>query len=165
MSEWRDDYRKHAAPAIKDGTWTVRKLLFAFIPLIVLIGAFSYGCSWFGEAASVAREEFGPRAALKKYEWFVDQAKAIDAKVQDLANYKRITDGIRADHDKEREAGRSIPRDERQALRLREETQFGLIAVYNEMVAEYNAASRKFNWKPFEQRADRPSLEYGRLTD
>lgn len=43
---------------------------------------------WFGEAAKVAQEQFGPEALLSKYEWFKDASAGLDKKQADLGVYQ-----------------------------------------------------------------------------
>ena len=55
----------------------------------VALGVFGTTAGVVKEAATVAREEFGPRALLTKYEWFKDASAALDKKRADVGVYDR----------------------------------------------------------------------------
>lgn len=130
----------------------MKYVIFGILGLMALF-LITATCSWIGETTSVVREEFGPRAALAKYEWFIDASNAIDAKKRDVSNYRLALEITKADMSPRE-------RDEREALRLRESELLGMITTLNALIAEYNAASAKFNWRPFESRSDRPATTY-----
>ena len=66
--------------------------IFSAIAIITILSIGGFVCGWFGEAAQVAQEEFGPRELLKKYEWFKDVAASLDAKKANIEVYAgRIT--------------------------------------------------------------------------
>lgn len=122
--------------------WFLGKFLLWFIVLSILFGAIGYGCSWINEAQQVGQEQFGPRSALKKYEWFKDAFAQLEKKRADIKVYenrlnsalKRVEKGDRTD---------------RERLSIIETELAGVIASYNSLAAEYNAASEKFNWSLF----------------
>lgn len=105
-------------------------------------------CSWINEGATVAREEVGPRAALKKYEWFKDASATIEEKGHTIRVYEmNRTDMF--------ESYGSIPRKDWDTLDKRQYNQWsmeitGIKASYNKVVKEYNSASSKFNWNLFD---------------
>src|SRR5690349_10283846 len=85
---WQETYRREVGEVADEVPWTLKAFFWkVFVPIMIIsvgIGMFGYAFGWFGEAAAVAQEEFGPRAALAKYEWFVSQANAIDKMDQDI---------------------------------------------------------------------------------
>ena len=96
---------------------------------------------WFSEAAQVAKEEFGPKAALKKYEWFKDASEQIRKLDSDIRIYE------------EKQALICIPgmdRISREQCMLWSQEVAGIKSAYNDTVAEYNAQSQKFNWEMFD---------------
>lgn len=120
-----------------------------FIKFILLLSIMMtvVSCSWFGEAAAVAKEEVGPRAALKKYEWFKDASATIDEKFHTINIYEQNKKDMFVDYE-------SIPRKDWDRLDKRQYNQWameitGIKASYNKVVKEYNAASSKFNWDLF----------------
>ena len=90
-------------------------------------------CQWAGEAEQVAYEQVRPRELLRKYEWFKDQAAALDAKVAQIA-------ALRA------RLARAEGRGNEVALTQAETELVGVVAKYNSMAGEYNAAMAKANW-------------------
>jgi hypothetical protein len=120
-----------------------RFILWIFI-LSAVFGALSYAFGWFSEAADVAQEEFGPEASIEKYEWFEDCAATLEEKGHTIHVYEQNI----ADMDS-MYAG--TPRKDWDRLDKQQYNQWameitGLKASYNKVVAEYNAASAKFNW-------------------
>lgn len=120
--------------------WAV--LSFIAIGVFALIG---HACSWFGEGATVAREEFGPRRAIQKYEWFRDKNEAIrgvKVKVRTAQAEQSAFIASAGPRDK------WTFEDKQEAARL----SAVLSATRNilaEMVAEYNANAKKFNHATF----------------
>jgi hypothetical protein len=106
---------------------------------LVVLGTVAYFCGWIGETAKVAQDEFGPKAALKKYETLKDMAAALTAKKKDLEVLDAQLESIRtANGNKPRS---EWPRDERQNYQQREAELVGLKMSYNNLAAEYNATS------------------------
>lgn len=96
---------------------------------------------WFTEAAQVAKEEFGPRNALKKYEWFKDASEQI----------RKLDSDIRVYEDKQVLLCVSgMDRIAREQCMLWSQEVAGVKSAYNGVVAEYNAQSQKFNWEMFD---------------
>jgi hypothetical protein len=124
-----------------------------FAVLLILAVVF-YVLGWFGEAGTVAREQFGPKAAIRKYEWFKDAAAQLDKKRADIAVYAAQVEAA--------EKGDTSHRDVRQDISLRRAELAGMIASYNALAADYNAASSKFNWSKFEGDLPREVKEYRR---
>lgn len=118
-----------------------RSALFA---AIFAVGALAIGTIACDEAADVAHDEFGPRAALKKYEWFKDAAAALDAKVADIRVYeakqKDLTDMYAGKPRSE------WPRDDREAYSINASELAGMKTSFNKLAADYNAQMAKFNW-------------------
>jgi len=141
--------------------FTFAKLLkygFAFIIVIALLGLLGRALGWLDEAASVAQEEFGPRAMLKKYEWFKDAAATLDARKQSIAVLEQKANALIASYN-------GVPRKDwdridKQNLNIWQQEIAGLILSYNSLAAEWNAQISKFNWKPFVDRLpdDAPDL-------
>jgi hypothetical protein len=99
---------------------------------------------WLGEAAQVAREEMGPRALLKKYEWFKDTVAGLDKLKADIGVYQGRLDGLAEDY-------REVPiikwpRDVREQRSLWRTEVAGVKSRFNDLAAEYNAAHAKINW-------------------
>jgi hypothetical protein len=109
------------------------------------ISAIGYGFGWFGEAAQVTQEQFGPRALLEKYEWFKNAAAELDAKSANIdAMQARVTS---MDKTYEGVARKDWPRSDREQYNQWENEVAGLKANYNDLAAKYNAAMSKFNYR------------------
>lgn len=130
-------------------------LVFGWIMLSSVLG-------WGVEAADVAKKEFGPKAALEKYEWFKDASAQLDKKAQDI-----IIQDLKL---KELEASYvGVSRKDWDRIDKQTYSQFsqelaGVKASYNLLAAEYNAAASKFNWKPFMGNSDMPPTQFRVLT-
>ncbi len=140
------------------------KLLLAACLLGTLLGGLGYVAGWFSETAQVAQEQFGPRAVLKKYEHFKDQAAALDAKVATIESYDRSLKQMKTDMVDAN--GKTIPMaqwplDQRESYNQRATEIRGLKASYNTLAAEYNADMSKVNYRfanqgELPQGADKP---------
>lgn len=149
MKNW-NDYEKAAE---KGPLQIVFKVFGAILIFSVAISVVGYGLGWFSEAAQVAQEEFGPRAALQKYEWFKDAASQLDKKRADIKVYQSRIKGIKEDYaDITR---RDWPRSDREQFNLWRTEVTGVIASYNGLAAEYNSQMVKFNWR-FANRGELP---------
>jgi len=123
----------------------VWKVVFFVLAVFVVIGIFGYALGWFGEAAKVAQDEFGPRAILDKYMWFKDAAAQLEKKQADITVY----DGrIKAMSESYKDLARQKwPREDREQYNVWSSEVAGVKASYNTLAAEYNAQMAKFNWR------------------
>ena len=144
MGQRWDDYEKSA----EKGPLSLGfKVIIGLVALLLAGGAAFYALSWFSEAGGVAREEGGPRAAVKKYSWFKDAAQALQAK---KANIEASEAGLAAAKEEWRDVPPTeVPRDAREAIELRRKELLGLKANFNQLAAEYNANVRKVHWEVF----------------
>jgi hypothetical protein len=121
------------------------KWIFIVFALACFGGVLSYSVGWFGEAGQVVREEFGPRALLKKYEWFKDASAQLDAKVANIdaaqARIKSLDDTYAGT------ARNQWARADLEQYNLWQNEVSGLKANFNNLAAEYNAAMAKFNYR------------------
>lgn len=118
-----------------------------FILVIAVLGVsfLAHLLGWFGEAADVAHEQLGPRALLKKYEWFKDASAALDSKVANIAAAHRRQRSLVDSYE-----GKSRPkwsREDREQFNLWESEEAGMVASYNNLASEYNAEMVKANWR------------------
>ena len=121
------------------------KTIFFIFGLAVVIGCIGYPLGWFSETAQVAQEQFGPRAALEKYEWFKDAAAQLDKKRADISVYEgRVKEMEKTYANLERQ---KWPRDDREQMSLWSSEVAGVKASYNSLAADYNAQMAKFNWR------------------
>lgn len=140
-------------------------LTFAFkcvIGLAVIVAAI-WGIGtvfgWFNEAATVAQEEFGARALLKKYEWFKDASAGLDKKQADVQVYDSRLKILTLAYSGKTRA--EWARDDREQSSVWSSELAGIKASYNQLAAEYNSEMAKFNWRfanagSLPQGADRP---------
>lgn len=145
MSEYRNEFLSVA----NETGWTLRKSFFKIIlPLILFscsVSVVGYGLGWFSEAATVAKEEFGPRAMLEKYEWFKDASAQLDKKVADIKIFDGRLTSMKNDY-----AGiarTKWDRTDKEQFNLWTQELAGIKASYNSLSAEYNAQMAKFNWR------------------
>ena len=131
----------------------VRTLLVWVLVGVLVVGVGSIaatGMGFFTEAATVAKQEFGPQAMLKKYEWFKNAASEIRKKQADVSMYQAKIDRM-ASVD-------GLDRTEREKLMIWEQELLGVRASLNGLVAEYNAQSSKFNWSAFDTNDQVPTF-------
>jgi hypothetical protein len=93
---------------------------------------------WFGEAATVAQQQFGPAAAVQKYEWFKDAASQLDRKKADLTMFDARVDSLKKLSDSDRHAD---------ALNQAVSERIGVASSYNDLAARYNSSMAKANWR------------------
>jgi hypothetical protein len=158
---WENKYER----AAKRGPVPLFLLIFfVFVGVSVVIGATGYFLGWFGEAAQVAQKEFGPQAALEKYMWFINQANAIEKMDKDVAMYEDRVTNVDKQYAAYGEDKTKWALDIRvQYNHERQQAREDLLAVAsqrNSLVQEYNAASDKFNWAPFQTRPDKPKVRF-----
>jgi len=140
-----------------------RIFLFGLL-IVAVLGVVGYVLGWFGEAAQVAQKEFGPKAALAKYEWFKEQSAAIKKMDQDVAMFEQRGKDIDAQYASYGADHAKWPLDVRvEYNRAKGQSRDDLVAVAsqrNNLVKEYNAASSKFNWTAFQTNPDKPNLNF-----
>lgn len=145
------------------------KSLLAIILVAVLMVAIPVSCSaagligtFFGEGRQVIKEELGPRAMLKKYEWFKDAAAQLDKYKADIVNFQEQIDDLRADYE-------GVPRKDwdrvdKQTMSQYKQQRTGVLAMYNRLAAQYNAQSNKVNWQYFDTTdGDVPPKNYAEM--
>src|SRR3990167_7025376 len=142
MKQTWEDYEK----AVDRGPMAISvNAIVGIFALVILISVIGYGLGWFGEAAKVAQEEFGPRTMLEKYEWFKDAAAQLEKKQADITVYDgrmKAMNEIYADL-----ARQKWPREDREQHNVWSSEVAGVKASYNSLAAEYNAQMAKFNWR------------------
>ncbi len=126
-----------------------RGMLLVAVIAIASIGAISFVLGLFSETATVAKEEFGARASLKKYEWFKDAAASIQKQKVNVIEYKQRIASFESDYEGVKKA--EWPKDERAEYNQLKSELMGIKQIYNDTVAEYNAQSTKFNWSLYDQ--------------
>lgn len=141
MSKPWKDYEN----AADKGPMPISLMVIGFvIVLSAVLGVVGYTFSWFGEAAQVAKQEFGPSAMLQKYSWFKTAAAELEKKQADIGVYGsriKAMDGTYKDL-----ARQKWPRDDREQYNVWVSEVAGVKASYNSLAAEYNAQMAKFNW-------------------
>jgi len=132
-----------------------------FLLIAVIVGGVGYVFGWFGEAASVVKEEFGPRAALEKYEWFVDTAADIRKMDRDVELFKkRLSTAEKECGGKEVEVPMPVVVMCTDRVAQARDDLLAVTSQRNGIVREYNAASAKFNWALFQTRPDKPQAQF-----
>lgn len=116
---------------------------------IASISAVGFVFGIFGETAQVAKEEFGAKASLKKYEWFKDASASISKQKTNVMEYQQRIKSFESDYEGVKKS--EWPRDERQEYNQLKSELVGIKQIYNDTVAEYNAQSSKFNWSMYDQ--------------
>lgn len=141
------------------------KLGVGVILLVFALGVVAYALGWIGSAGDVIKEEFGPEAALEKYEWFIDQANHIEKADKDIKLYEGRQTSVEEHYTDTygSEKSKWLPSVQVQYNQESQTARDDLLAIAsnrNGLVREYNAQSEKFNWAPFESRSDMPPHSY-----
>lgn len=121
------------------------KISMGLFAVFVVMGVLVYGLSWVDEAEQVAKQEFGPRAMLEKYEWFKDASAQLDKKRADWIVYEKRRRGLRDSYG-------AVPRSGWSRVDVQQDNQWsaeiaGVLASYNDLAAQYNAEMAKVNWR------------------
>ena len=141
----RKDGWEKVGDAVEKGPFRGGVKIIVIVTALMFVGGIaSYTLGWFGEASQVVREELGPRALLKKYEWFKDAAAQLDKKKADIGVYETRLTSLKADYE-------GTPRKDWDRTDKQSYTQWagevaGVTASYNGLAAEYNAQMAKINW-------------------
>lgn len=145
-----DDYGKEAEDNPKGFIFKLTLFIFTIVVFISILG---YAGSWFFEAGEVAREQFGPRAMMKKYEWFKDSSAQLDSKLATIEAYKVRTQSM--DETYEGTPRVKWPRSDREQYNQWRSEVAGVITSFNNLAAEYNSQMSKFNYR-FTEAGDVP---------
>lgn len=86
------------------------------------------------DAKETAYNEFKVSTLLKKYEYFKDLSAAIDKKRADIEVYQAEIQSF-------------TDKDDRFYVEQRKSELLGIIAMHNQLCAEYNSAMSKFNYR------------------
>lgn len=132
-------------------------IMFAFF----ILGMIGYALGWFAETGQVAKEEFGPRSSLEKYEWFKDASSQLEKKKEDINIYKQRITSFEADYEGVKR--KDWDRIDKQTYSQYQQELAGVRSSYNKLAAEYNANSQKFNWNIYKGNSDIPPYEYKEL--
>jgi hypothetical protein len=131
---------------------------------LIVMGVTFFFLGLFGEAVRVAQDEFGPKAGLQKYSWFIDQANAIEKMDRDLAIFegrtKAVSEQYKGYGSDMAKWPPHIQMQYNKDVGAARDDLAALASLRNNLVREYNAASQKFNWSPFLTRPDKPREEF-----
>lgn len=111
------------------------KIVFATAALVAAVWGIGTVFGVFGEAATVAQQQFGPAAAVQKYEWFKDAASQLDRKKADIKMFDARVGSVRKN-------GGSPD-----AIAQAETERLGVASSYNDLAARYNSSMVKANWR------------------
>lgn len=143
------------------------KKLLLIIAGFILMGLYitTTSCQFVDDGVRTAHQEYDPSAMLKKYEWFKNQSARIQKMDQDIANSKKLRDGIKgqfeADNGKDHKSWDPVTRKQYQdKVDLQDQMVMATVSQRNSIVADYNAQSAKFNWSSFKTNDDLPPTTF-----
>ena len=119
-------------------------LSLAACTLLIGCSILSKGCSYIGKATAVAEQQLDPALLLKKYEWFKNVAAECDKKLADVQVYKSRLTSMEKSY--EGTSRKDWDRTDKEQFNLWEQEVAGVVASYNSLAAEYNAAMSKINY-------------------
>ena len=99
--------------------------------LLLSLSLFTIQCN---DAKDTVYNEFKVSTLLKKYEYFKDLSASIDKKRADIEVYQTEISSYNKDDDKF-------------YIEQRKSELLGIIAMHNQLCAEYNSAMSKFNYR------------------
>lgn len=144
------------------------KSLITVAVIAILVVAVPVSCSagmlgnFFGEGKQVLQEELGPRAILKKYEWFKDMSAQLDKYKADITAFQAQIDDLNADYEGVKR--KDWDRVDKQTMSQYRQQLTGILSMYNRLAAEYNAQSNKVNWQYFDTTdGDVPPKSYAEI--
>jgi len=146
----RQDWKSYEDAAERGPGALVWRVTIGIALLCAVLSGIGVVFGWFGEAATVAREQVGPRALLEKYEWFKDTSATLDKKRADIDVFTHRVEKL------EKRYAESKSRTDDEALNQAETELAGVISSYNDLSARYNAQMAKVNWR-FANRGDLPA--------
>lgn len=115
------------------------------LSLFVVVPVVGFGLNWFGKAMSVASEQLDPRRLLREYETFKEIHASLASKKQGIDVLQARVDTFMADY--EGVARKDIPRDDRNALTQMRSERSGMVLIFNDLAANYNARMSKINFR------------------
>ena len=123
--------------------------------MVLTISLMSFeSCSYINNAKKTAFKEFSPEAILRKYEWFKDASAMLNKKKQDIQVYEANIQSMVDEY--EGVARKDWDRIDKEQFNQWRIELVGIKASYNQLAAEYNSQSSKWNWQYFE---GQPPLE------
>lgn len=121
------------------------KYFVGFLGILLFLSVLSVMFGWCNQAVDVAKQEFGPKELLRKYEWFKDASAAIDEKAATIEMYKSRQKSMEVTYsDTPR---KNWDRTDKEQYNQWVQEVAGMIASYNSTCAEYNSQMSKFNWR------------------
>ena len=124
--------------------------------VLIIMGLFLFGiifntCNtaskFVNNGLKTAYEEFKPEELLRKYEWLKDAAAQCDAKLATLSAYEMRFKSLKPSYGSDSLKRRSWQRTDIEQWNVWESEYLGVKASYNDLVAQYNAAMVKFNYR------------------
>ena len=140
-----DAWEKAAEEGPRALGWKLAKVFLILFLIGLVLSPIMCAAGWLGEAQQVAREEFGPRELLRKYEWFKDAAAQLDKKKADISVYTVRLTQMKLDY--EGTSRKDWDRTDKEQMSLWHQEVAGVKAGYNGLAAEYNSQMSKFNWR------------------
>ena len=109
------------------------------IMLIIGINVLGYTLGWFGRATQLVADQVDPYELQRKYEWFKDASAQLDVKQADIQVYEHRL--------KKANCSSTTDRTSREQCMVWDQETAGVIASYNALAGEYNAAMVKWNYR------------------
>ena len=123
--------------------WSLKRFLLC-LPLLISLNSCALINAWLTESGQVAREQLGPREALRKYEWFKGAAANLDSKRADIKVLEKNLKELESNYTgRSRKDWEKSDRDEQAQLKAELN---GLRSSYNDLAADYNAGMAKINF-------------------
>lgn len=97
-------------------------------------------------AANTVYQQFSPSELLAKYEWFKDASAQCEAKQADLQMYEARFADLKSSYGADSLKRKNWARDDVDQWNIWKSEYAGIVASYNDLASQYNAAMAKFNY-------------------
>jgi hypothetical protein len=120
-------------------------IVFGILAALVILPVAAFGVNWISKAASVVAEQVDPARLLREYETFKEIHASLASKKQGIDVLQAKVDTLVADY--EGVSRKDWPRDDRQALNQMRSERSGMVLIFNDLAADYNARTAKINFR------------------
>jgi len=139
------------------------KVFLSLAIVLVIVGALFWVLSFFSSTGKVISNELSAEAIQRKYEWFINQSNGIEKMDKDIALFEQRRADVEKRYVAFGEPSKWSEGTKAQYLHDAKIAKDDLVAVVsqrNNLVAEYNANSEKWNWGLFKDYPEIPNRSY-----
>ena len=117
----------------------------AILAFLVVAPIGLFGLNWLSKAVNVVAEQVDPQRLLREYETFKEIHAALTSRRQGIDVLQSRVSTFMQDY--EGVSRKDIPRDDRNALTQMRSERAGMVLMFNDLAADYNARMAKVNFR------------------